>query len=253
MYSPSWILTKVMRSITAHLWFYLVNLPNIPELWNCTLELGDTQISKPKHWAMLTLSESGFHSLWHNNCGLVQHTRWSQGLNPSKTWASVEWCSASPPFNGYFACADLCAQTEKAIELFEDNFLGTAMATFWLTIPLDTKNEPMMHSQHATCPRSQRSGMGNTAGTKCTMPHFQWLCSGLLFPRVYARMVQRHENHPWGESIPWGGKFIGWISTIQMWKPWMGLLLPPDSFQPTGLQDTALFELVEAHGHIAFF
>jgi len=32
--------------------------------------------------------------------------------------------------DGYFDCADLCAQTEKAIELFEDNFPGTAMAAF---------------------------------------------------------------------------------------------------------------------------
>ncbi|KAF8587116.1 hypothetical protein K439DRAFT_1614548 [Ramaria rubella] len=31
---------------------------------------------------------------------------------------------------GYFDCTDLCAQTEKAIELFEDNFPGSAVAVF---------------------------------------------------------------------------------------------------------------------------
>jgi len=30
--------------------------------------------------------------------------------------------------DGHFDCADLCAQTEKLIELFEDNFSGTAVA-----------------------------------------------------------------------------------------------------------------------------
>src|SRR5882724_7460213 len=30
----------------------------------------------------------------------------------------------------YFDCADLCSQTEKAIELFEDNFSSTAVAAF---------------------------------------------------------------------------------------------------------------------------
>jgi len=32
--------------------------------------------------------------------------------------------------DGYFDCADLCAQTEKVIELVEDNFSGTAVAAF---------------------------------------------------------------------------------------------------------------------------
>ena len=32
--------------------------------------------------------------------------------------------------DGYFDCADLCAQTEKAIEFFEDNFGSTAVAVF---------------------------------------------------------------------------------------------------------------------------
>src|SRR6266481_4772076 len=32
--------------------------------------------------------------------------------------------------DGYFDCADLCAQTEIAIELHEDNFGGTAIAAF---------------------------------------------------------------------------------------------------------------------------
>ncbi|KAF8478293.1 hypothetical protein JB92DRAFT_3134072 [Gautieria morchelliformis] len=32
--------------------------------------------------------------------------------------------------DGYFDCADLCSQTEKAIELFEDNFQGTEIDAF---------------------------------------------------------------------------------------------------------------------------
>ena len=32
--------------------------------------------------------------------------------------------------DGYFDCANLCKQTERAIELFEDNFPGTAVAAF---------------------------------------------------------------------------------------------------------------------------
>ena len=32
--------------------------------------------------------------------------------------------------DGYFDCADLCVQTEWAIELFEDNFPSTAVAAF---------------------------------------------------------------------------------------------------------------------------
>lgn len=32
--------------------------------------------------------------------------------------------------DGWFDCAELCAQTELAIELFEDNFPGNAIAAF---------------------------------------------------------------------------------------------------------------------------
>src|SRR5882724_3987631 len=59
----------------------------------------------------------------------------------------------------YFDCADLCAQTEKAIELYEDNFSGTDVAAFGFD------NAPG-HQKHA-----------NNALSACHMPKFpkRWL------------------------------------------------------------------------------
>src|SRR5882724_393064 len=65
------------------------------------------------------------------------------------------------------------------------NYLKTTFQALpWLhsglKMPLDTKNKQMMHCQHATCPSSQRSGTGNTAGAECGMAHFQ-----MALPRTF--------------------------------------------------------------------
>ena len=61
--------------------------------------------------------------------------------------------------DGYFDCVDLCAQTEHAIELFEDNFPGTAIAAFGF-------NNAPGHQKRA-----------DNALSACSMPKFpkHWL------------------------------------------------------------------------------
>jgi len=53
-------------------------------------------------------------------------------ISPTDPRSHEAWVifKAGKNCDGYFNCADLCMQTEKAIELFEDNFGGTAVAVF---------------------------------------------------------------------------------------------------------------------------
>ena len=49
------------------------------------------------------------------------------GFRSQEAWVVFK---AGKNRDGYFDCVD-CVQTEKAIKLFQDNFLGTSMATFY--------------------------------------------------------------------------------------------------------------------------
>jgi len=57
----------------------------------------------------------------------LKNEKLTREFRSQEAWVVLK---AGKNWDGYFDCADLCAQTEKAIELCEDNFPGTAMAAF---------------------------------------------------------------------------------------------------------------------------
>src|SRR5882724_13272350 len=69
---------------------------------------------------------------------------------------------------------------KRPLNYLKTTFQALPWLHLGLTMPLETKNEQMMHCQHATYPSSQRSGMGNMAGAKCSMEHFQ-----MAVPRTF--------------------------------------------------------------------
>ncbi|KAF8575281.1 hypothetical protein K439DRAFT_1623731, partial [Ramaria rubella] len=154
--------------------------------------------------------------------------------------------------DGYFNCEDLCKQTELANELFEDNFPGTAVAAFGFD------NAPG-HRKRADYALSARH-----------MPKFPkiWLGKKGTLPSGEPQSFYFSDDHP---TMP------GWFKGMKIIIEERGFIeecdLPAEckSFKcldPKGScccrrllfnqpdfasQKPALIELVESHGHIAFF
>jgi len=160
--------------------------------------------------------------------------------------------------DGYFDCADLCAQTEKVIELFEDNFSGTAVAAFGFdNAPGHQKCADNALSAHHM-PNSKKGGLGNMGSAKCGRAHFQ-----MGPPTTF--IIQRITQICQGGSKVWklflrSKVFLSRVIyrqnvQISSVKTSRGLLLLLDIIQPAWLPgpETVCFELVEANGHIAFF
>ncbi|KAF8582984.1 hypothetical protein K439DRAFT_1647402 [Ramaria rubella] len=112
--------------------------------------------------------------------------------------------------DGYFDCEDFCKQTELAIELFEDNFPGTAVAAFGF-------NNAPGHQKRA-----------DDALSAHHMPKFQkiWLGGKGTLPSGEPQSFYFSDNHP---------TMTGWFKGMKI------------------IIKLALIELVESHGHIAFF
>ncbi|KIJ55367.1 hypothetical protein M422DRAFT_151573 [Sphaerobolus stellatus SS14] len=161
--------------------------------------------------------------------------------------------------DGYFNCDDLLAQLDLAIELFEDNFPGTAIAAFGFdNAPGHQKcADDALSARHM--PKYPKIWLGKSG--KCKMRH------GRL-PNGQVQALYFPDNH---------SQYPGYFKGMQLILQERGLLKESQlnaeckNFNCPGSnascccrrvlfnqpdfkeQKPAIIEFVEAHGHIAFF
>ncbi|KAF8587993.1 hypothetical protein K439DRAFT_1645669 [Ramaria rubella] len=149
--------------------------------------------------------------------------------------------------DGYFDCDDLCSQIELAIELFEDNFPGTAVAAFGFD------NAPG-HQKSRYVPKFPKVWLGKKG--KCRMRHGT-LPNGqpqdFYFPDTHPDMPGMKliiEERGFKEgSLPAECKHFKCKDSTAACCCRRLLFNQPDFAS----QKPAIVELIESHGHIAFF
>jgi len=176
------------------------------------------------------------------------------GLRTQEAWVIFK---AGKKLWWIFWLCRFVAQTEKVIELFEDNFSGTAVAAFGFDNALVTRNvlTMLVSSSHAQIPKKVAWKHGQC---KMRRAHFQMGPPQLLLSREsprYARVVQRYESYSWGARFLEQGNLqaecqISSVKTQQGPCCCCWILFNQPDFQA---QKPVCFELVEANGHIAFF
>jgi hypothetical protein len=160
---------------------------------------------------------------------------------------------------GWFDCAALCAQTELAIELFEDNFQGTAVAAF----AFDNAPGHQKRADDALSARYMPKNAKNWLGKdgKCRMREgklpngepqsFYYPDSHPRMPGWFKGMKQILIERGFLEEA----KYRAECPSFKCADPTKACCCRRILFnQPDFMaQKPAIIELVEAHGHLAFF
>ena len=161
--------------------------------------------------------------------------------------------------DGYFDCADLCSQTEQAIELFEDNFQGTAIAAFGFDNATGHQKRADDALSARYMPKFPKHWHGKHG--KCKMHQ------GIL-PNGHSQDFYYPNDHPdmpgWFKGVKTILEECGFLEEANLRAECVGFKCKDQTAacccrwvlfnQPDFVaQKPALFELVESHGHLAFF
>ncbi|KIJ48164.1 hypothetical protein M422DRAFT_162848 [Sphaerobolus stellatus SS14] len=165
--------------------------------------------------------------------------------------------------DGYFSCEDLCAQTELcyklAIELFEDNFPGTAVALFAFdNAPSHQKraSDGLSSLKMPKFPKLLASHDGKTKMRNGVLPNgesqsFYYSDDHPTMPGYFKGMSRILEERSFIEEakLPASCEKLKCKDSKASRCCWQVLYNQPDFVG----QKSALVELIEAHGHLVIF